>query len=54
MTVAEHIKKSFDSYYIAPLSAWNDYTNLGKLVHVDKEEVIKRNNTVERYSHYIL
>ena len=54
MTVAEQIKKAFDPYYNAPLSAWNDYTSLGKVIHTEKAEIIKKNNTVEKYSHFIL
>jgi CRP/FNR family transcriptional regulator, anaerobic regulatory protein len=48
------LKQSFDKYYEAPLSIWNQFTNCCETVTFNKEEIIKRANEIEKYFYFII
>lgn len=48
------LKKSFDSYLEAPVETWIAFAKLCDTVTFEKEEIIKKTNTKERYFYFIL
>jgi len=54
MTIAETIKSAFDPYFEAPVDAWVSFVDLGEIITIEKEQVIKENGSVERYLYFIL
>jgi CRP-like cAMP-binding protein len=48
------LKKSFDKYFDAPLETWIKFAKLCDNVTFEKEEIIKKSNTRERYFYFIL
>lgn len=52
--LAEILKKSFDKYFEAPVEAWIDFANFCKPVTFEKEEIIKHEDTTEKYFYFIL
>ncbi len=54
MSVTEQIKQVFDVYINVPIEAWQSFTDSGTVVSVEKDQVIKQNNTIEKYLYFIL
>ena len=54
MTTTERIKKAFDQYLELPLDGWKSFTDMGEIVLVDKDVIIKQCNTIENYLYFIL
>jgi CRP-like cAMP-binding protein len=54
MTIAEHLKATFDPFYPAPIEAWQAFANAGERMFVHKEEILKANHTIERYFYFVL
>lgn len=54
MKISEKLKKAFDPYFIAPIKAWEQFTNLGDVIAFEKEKTIKESNTTEKYLYFIL
>lgn len=52
--LAEILKKSFDRYFEAPLEAWMEFAAHCSPVSFEKDEVIKEQDTVEKYFYFIL
>lgn len=52
--IAEILKKSFDSYFQAPLDAWKYFASLCVPVKFDRDDVIKEAGAVEKYFYFIL
>lgn len=48
------LKSSFDNYYEAPHEAWEEFASHCSVVSFKKEDVIKEQNTTERYFYFIL
>lgn len=54
MNVNEIIKQNFDPYFEAPLEAWKSFTDLGEVISTAKNQILKINNTTEKYLRFIL
>jgi len=54
MTTTEKIKNAFDPYFNAPIDAWNSFVQLGEVISIDKEQIIKHNGLTEKYLYFIL
>lgn len=54
MSPTEQIKKAFDPYFNVPVEAWKSFTDLGEIIEVEKETVIKQNGRTEQYLYFIL
>lgn len=54
MTTTERIKKAFDQYLELPLDDWKSFTDMGEIVLVEKDIIIKQCNTIENYLYFIL
>lgn len=52
--LAEILKKSFDKYYEAPLSAWERFASLCEVVTFKKNEVIKEAHTTATHGFFLL
>lgn len=52
--LAAILKKSFDKYFIAPVEAWNVFADYCEPVTFEKDEIIKRQNGIEKYFYFIL
>lgn len=48
MRTAEQLKKAFDNYYSIPISFWNSLEELGEVISIKKEKVVKKQNGIER------
>lgn len=48
------LKLSFDKFYEAPHAAWEEFASHCSVVSFKKEDVIKEQNTTERYFYFIL
>ena len=48
------LKKSFDKYFNAPIEAWADFANLCQPVSFEKDQIIKKEDTTEKYFYFIL
>lgn len=48
------IKSAFDSYFRAPEQVWDEFVSLCEYVSFRKNEIIKIQNTTERYFYFIL
>lgn len=51
---AARLKKSFDTFYRAPIEAWLEFANLCESIEFQKDEIIKKENALERYFYFIL
>lgn len=54
MTTEEIIKQAFDPYFAAPIEAWKLFADMGEIMQVQKEHVIKSAHTTEKYLSFIL
>lgn len=54
MTNAEILKSTFDKDFNAPIEAWEQYVEYCELVTFKKDEIIKSQNTTERYFYFII
>jgi len=54
LILPEILKKSFDKYFQAPIEAWEEFAAFCELAHFKKNEVIKAQNTTEKYFYFIL
>lgn len=52
--VALVMQKAFSPYFHAPLDVWNYFANLGEVVTINKETVLKKGDSRERYLYFIL
>jgi CRP-like cAMP-binding protein len=52
--LAEIFKRSFDNYFNAPIEAWVDFADLCEPISFKKDEIIKGQETVEKYFYFIL
>jgi CRP-like cAMP-binding protein len=48
------LKSSFDSFFDAPIEAWEDFAANCDVVSFKKDEIIKHQNSKERYFYYII
>ncbi len=48
------LKSSFDVFFDAPKEAWEDFADKCDVVVYKKDEIIKPQNTTERYFYYII
>lgn len=51
---AEILKAAFDSYFPAPLEAWQDFANCCETIDYPKDYVLKEANTAERYFYFLV
>jgi len=51
---AEILKQSFDKFLPAPIEAWQEFAALCQPISFKKDEVIKRENSTEKYFYFIL
>jgi CRP/FNR family transcriptional regulator, anaerobic regulatory protein len=54
MNIAQKIKQTFDPYFVVPIEAWKSFTELGELIEIPNNMTVKRNDTTEKYLHFIL
>lgn len=54
MKTAEKIKRAFDPYFEAPIEAWQSFAELGEIIQVQRDEVLKRAYSTEKYLSFIL
>jgi CRP-like cAMP-binding protein len=52
--LAEILKKSFDKYFNAPIEAWKEFAEFCEPVSFAKDEIIKPQNTKEKYFYFII
>ncbi len=52
--LAESLKKSFAKYFDAPIEAWQSFADLCEPVNFEKDEIIKKHDSIEKYFHFIL
>lgn len=52
--LAEILKKSFDKYFNAPIEAWKEFAEFCEPIFFAKDEVIKQQNTKEKYFYFII
>jgi CRP/FNR family transcriptional regulator, anaerobic regulatory protein len=52
--IAETLKKSFDKYFNAPIEAWKEFAEFCEPITFEKDEIIKRQNTTEKYFYFII
>jgi len=50
----ELLKNAFDLFYPFPLSFWKKITELGEVITVDSEHIIKEHDKTEQYLYYII
>jgi CRP-like cAMP-binding protein len=48
------LKSSFDSFYEAPEATWEDFLSKCEIVSYKKDEIIKLQNSTEKYFYFIL
>ncbi len=54
MTYAKILKSTFDTYFNAPIEAWEQYAETCEVVTFRKDEIIKAQNASERYFYFII
>lgn len=54
MTTSETIKSAFDPYFNVPIEAWNSFVELGEILSIEKEQIIKQNGKTEKYLYFLL
>ena len=54
MHITEIIKETFNPHFNAPLEAWKCFTDLGEVISTSKNQILKGNNTTEKYLSFIL
>jgi hypothetical protein len=51
---AQIFKKSFDQYFNAPIEARIEFAGLCEPISFEKDEVMKQEETIEKYFYFIL
>ncbi len=54
MQIEKILKTAFDPYFQAPIEAWKSFADLGEVVDVKKDQVLKRNGSTEKFLSFIL
>lgn len=54
MRTEEIIKQAFDPYFNVPLELWKSFTDLGEVITTEKDQVVKRAGTTEKYLNFII
>jgi len=54
MTTADHLKKAFDGYCPLPITFWNAVFELGEIVTIGKEIIVKKQNETEHYLNFLI
>jgi CRP-like cAMP-binding protein len=52
--LAEILKKSFDKYFDAPIEAWIEFASYCEPISFEKDEIIKKQDSTEKYFYFIL
>lgn len=52
--LAQILKKSFDPYFQAPIEAWIEFAEYCEPISFAKDQIIKAQNTAEKYFYFIL
>ena len=52
--LAQIFKDSFDPYFNAPIEIWQYFAELGEVIEVKKNEIIKKSGEQEKYFYFIL
>lgn len=52
--IAQLLKESFDKYFNAPIEAWVEFSEFCEPISFKKDEIIKAQNTTEKYFYFIL
>jgi CRP-like cAMP-binding protein len=52
--IAEILKNSFDKYFNAPINAWREFAHFCEPISFEKDEIIKPQNTKEKYFYFII
>ncbi len=52
--IAEQLKRSFDSYFVASLEVWESFASFCEIVKFKKNEVLKTSNQPEKFGYFIL
>ncbi len=53
-SLAHRLKETFDSTYEAPLIVWEQFAELCELKTYKKNEIIKKEGTIEKFGYFIL
>lgn len=54
MKYAEILKNTFDSFFTAPIEVWEEFASKCEYISFKKDEIIKAENTSEKYFYFIL
>ena len=54
MKISEILKNAFNPYFEAPIEAWEHFALAGDLISIEKEVILKENNTTEKFLYFIL
>ena len=54
MNYGKILKSAFDVYFITPIEAWEQFVEYCEFVKFGKDDIIKEQNTTERYFYFIL
>jgi len=54
MKTEEIIKQAFDPYFAVPVEVWKSFTDSGEIITTEKDQIIKKNGTTEKYLNFIL
>lgn len=54
MDIAHTIKIAFDAYLNMPVEVWKSFTDLGEVITVPKNEIIKPHSQTEKHLYFIL
>ena len=54
MNIPEKLKNAFDPYFSAPIEVWEQFVNIGDVISIEREQIIKENNTIENFLYFIL
>lgn len=54
MNYSKILKSAFDVYFSTPVEAWEQFAEFCEFVKFEKDDVIKEQNTTDRYLYFIL
>ncbi|MCU0470624.1 MAG: cyclic nucleotide-binding domain-containing protein [Arcicella sp.] len=52
--LGREFKRIFDPYFNAPIEIWEYFAQQGEIIEKQKDDILKKNGTVEKYLYFIL
>jgi len=54
VNIGKLIKQTFDRFYSIPIEVWESISDLGEIINVNKDEILKKRETTEKFMYFLI